>query len=115
MPATSDGAVQALGCQHDTRRWCKGLADERPSATAPGAPSLRPPRAAAKSPLGAFQRPCRESSYELNMWKKNLAFMQRRLSMWLQSAVYLGLENGFESPDFDRPGRLPHQQGPSLM
>ncbi len=76
---SSDGAVRARRRQHDTRRSHTGLTDTQPLA--------RPPWAAAKSPLGAAKRSCRESSYELNMWKKNLAFMQRSLSMWQRRAV----------------------------
>ena len=73
--ARREGAVQALGRHHDTQRSHTGLADARPSW------------ARAKSPLGASQRPCRESSYELNMWKKNRVFMQRSVSMWQQRAA----------------------------
>jgi len=31
--------------------------------------------------------------------------------MTVTKCTDLGLKNGFESPDLDRPGRLPHQQG----
>ena len=88
--ASSDGAQRAPGRHHDdesSRRSRASPADTRPSAAEPGAPSARLPRAAAKSPLGAAQRPCRESSYELDIWKKNLAFMQSRLALWQQRAV----------------------------
>ena len=69
--------MRAPGRQNDRQM---DFADTRPSAAA------RSPGAHAKSPLGASQRPCRESSYELNMWKKKLAFMQRSLWMWQQRA-----------------------------
>ena len=69
--------MRAPGRQNDRQM---DFADTRPSAAA------RSPGAHAKSPLGASQRPCREPSYELNMWKKKLAFMQRSLWMWQQRA-----------------------------
>jgi hypothetical protein len=85
---SSGGAQRALGRHHESSRHSRaGPADARPSAAAPGAPSARFPRAATKSPIGAALRPRRESSYELEIWKKNLAFMQSRLSMWQQRAV----------------------------
>jgi len=30
----------------------------------------------------------------------------------MSGSIHLGLTSGFESPDLDRPGRQPHQQGP---
>ena len=46
------------------------------------------------------QRPFRESSYELEIWNKNRAFMQSRLSVWKQRAASLGDDKGDDTGDF---------------
>jgi len=50
------------------------------------------------------QGPCKKDDAE--------AAVSVSVSSALPSRSPLGLRSGFESPDLDRPGRLPHQQGP---
>ena len=53
----------------------------------------------------------RHDSVKLTLRKDGLSRLVLNGKLGVGLALFLGLRSGFDPPDLERPGRLPHQQG----